>query len=922
MADASTSVTLRGREREQKVVAALLDDAGHGDGGALLISGAPGSGKSALLAAAVAGVGDDATVLSAYGWRNEAGLPFAGLHRMLWPVMSGVQRLPSAQADALQRAIQTGKCEPADQFALSLALITMLRHAAADAATGAPVLCCIDDAQWIDRPSLNALAFATRRIGGHRIAMVFTARPEAADLVPGVPVHRLQPLSDAASRELLADLVPGGIVGDVVEAVVGIAGGSPGALVDLAAALTPEQRRGHAAPPVSLPAESGLRREYEERLDELPEDARQMLLLLGADPDLDVGDLVRAASVAGIGIGALEPAERAGIVRVDGTTPTFAEPLVRGIVYAKATLIRRRWAHRVLADSLDPRRHPLRQLLHRAAVAEGPNPELASALAEAAASRSTSRAAASVALERAAQLTADPAAAATHLVAAARYAWEGGEPNRARTLLRGLRPAEVPDHINAQADLLLGEIELRAGGTNHARQTLLAAAADLELDHDLAVSAMNRAGEAILQSGDYARYQGLAQKALALRRAEESVANDILFEQFAGMTAVFEGRFDDARAPLNRVRELALATDDPAALIRACMSVLLLGDEHDARRLAIRAAAVARANGDHSTVPQALELAAAAEFALGEYDASTMTQLEALPLARATGQASLAASLLAGLGVNAALYGDRATCTARVRQARAQTGAQGAVRPETVIEYALGLLDLVSGRPAEALARLRSLRSMRAGRGQLVLGVAATHNVVDAAMRCGDRNAATEAMAPFEPWALSTGQPIWLAMVARCRALMAEDDDVADHEFQQALHYHAEEVSEFERARTELLFGQALRRRRRRSEAREHLRRAIEGFQLFDTPYWIEVATAELRAAGEQSGPARPEVAEILTPQQLQIARLAAAGATNREVAAALSLSQRTVDHHMRNIFARLDIRSRVELAKLIDVAT
>jgi DNA-binding CsgD family transcriptional regulator len=299
-----------------------------------------------------------------------------------------------------------------------------------------------------------------------------------------------------------------------------------------------------------------------------------------------------------------------------------------------------------------------------------------------------------------------------------------------------------------------------------------------------------------------------------------------------------------------------------------------------------------------------------------------MTQLEALPLARATGQASLAASLLASLGLNAALYGDRATCTARVRQARAQTGAQGAVRPETVIEYALGMLDLVSGRPAEALARLRSLRSLRAGRGQLVLGVAATHNVVDAAMRCGDRDAAAEAMAPFEPWALSTGLPLWLAMVARCRALMAEDDDVADHEFEQALRYQAQEVSEFERARTELLFGQALRRRRRRSEAREHLRRAIDGFQLFDAPYWIEVASAELRAAGEQSGPIRPEVAEILTPQQLQIARLAAAGATNREVAAQLSLSQRTVDHHMRNIFARLDIRSRVELAKLIDVAT
>ncbi len=904
---------LRGRARELTAAADLLQSAARGQGGALLFVGNVGSGKSALLNAAVAQAGD-VTVLTACGWQNEAALPYAGLHRMLYPAMAGLDRLPQAQADALVRALETGKCDPADQFALSVALATILRDNARDRT----LLCSIDDAQWLDRPSVDALAFVTRRISGDPIAMLFAGRLETVDLLPGVPQHRLEGLGHGASRELLGDIVAGGIVGDVAEVVSSVAGGNPRALVDLAVSLTPDQRRGSAAPPLCLPAESSLRRQYETRLADLPADTRQLLLLLATDHDLDVGDLIRAAAQSGLDIAALEPAERANIVRLTGSTMVFTEPMVRSIVYDDAALVRRRWAHRVLAGTLDPVRHRLRHLLHLAAVAEGPDAGLAGQLEQAATARGAPRSIASLALEHAADLSVEPALAAHYLVAAARHAWDGGEPHRARMLLHRMRPAEVPDHINAQSDLLLGEIELRAGGTNHARQTLLAAASDLGDNRELAVSAMVRAGDAILQSGDYAHYQGLAHRALALRRAEESPDTNLIFDQFAGMTAVFEGRFEDSKAPLRRVVEEARAIDDPKALLRGVTSALLLGEERVAYGLAIRAAAVARAAGDVTAVPQALELAAAAEYSLGEYEATTVTLLEALPLARATGQTSLTASLLAALGLTAAVLGDRTTVAARVREARAQAAAHGAVRPEAIIEYALGMFDLVSGRPADALARLRSLRSMRAGRGQLVLGVAATPHVVEAAVRIGDLAAAEESFAGFEPWASSTGKPIWLAWVARCRALMAEDDDVADEQYREALRYHAIEGSAFEQARTQLFFGQALRRRRRPSEAREHLREALVGFQLFDAPPWTELAAAELRASGDHAGAWQPEVAEVLTPQQLQIARLAAGGATNREVAAQLSLSQRTVDHHMRNIFARLSIRSRVELAKLV----
>ncbi len=914
MTGPSIEVALRGRAHEQDAITALLAAAADGHGAALLFYGDAGAGKSALLSAAVDAATEFA-VLRAAGWESESRLPFAGLHRMLRPALGSLDNLPAAQAKALLHVLETGGCDVGEEFAVSAALLALL----SEGARSRPLLCCVDDAHWLDRSTLDVLAFAARRIATDRVAMLFATRGgAAADLVPGVPRLRLAELDHTASREMLGDIVPESLAGDVAGVVATIAGGNPRALVDLAGSLTAEQRRGEAPPPQALPADSSLRREYQARLDELPADARWLVLLLAADEELDVGGLIRAASVSGVDIAALEPAERADIIRVNGTSLAFTQPLLRGIVYDEATLVRRRSAHRLLSETLDPHRQALRQRLHLAAIADGPDPKLAALLEEAATAEGADRSAAARALERAADLTTESVEAAHYLVAAARHAWEGGEPHRARMLLRRVRPSEVPTHINAQSDLLLGEIELRAGGTNHARQTLLAAAGDLEQDRDLAVNAMMRAGEAVCQSGDYPNYPSLARKALALRRSEEPLLTELIFEQFAGMTAVFKGRYQEAEGPLRKVAMFAPELDDSAALMRGSVAAILLGDDHQAYRLAIRSAAVARATGDATVVPQALELAAAAEIALGRYDAATITLMEALPLARATGQESVASSLLATLALTDAIFGDRAGCIARVREARAHTSTHGVARPEALIEWALGVLDLIAGRPAEALARLQGLLSMRTGRGQLVLGVAATPHIVEAAIRCGDRDAAIEAFSIFEPWAMTTANPGWLALAARCRALLAEDEAEAQHHFREALQYHASAESDFERARTELLFGQELRRRRRPSAAREHLRGALEAFQQFDAEPWAELASSELRAAGDHVEHRPQAAAEALTPQQLEIARLAAAGATNREVAAQMFLSTRTVDHHMRNIFARLGIRSRIDLAKLI----
>jgi DNA-binding CsgD family transcriptional regulator len=572
----------------------------------------------------------------------------------------------------------------------------------------------------------------------------------------------------------------------------------------------------------------------------------------------------------------------------------------------------------LLAKTIDPSGHRLRHVLHEAAVADGPDHELAEELRRAASAPGSSRAAASRALERAAELATEPIAVATYLVGSARYAWEGGEPHRARLLLRRVRPTSVPHYVSAQSELLLGEIELRAGATTHARQTLLAAAGELGQDRKLAVGAMMRAGEALLMSGDYPRYTDVARNALKLRRADEPIDTELLFEQFAGTAAMFEGNYDEADEPLRKVLALAHALDDAVALTRASMSAILLGDDVQAYRLAIRAATVARATGDVSIVPQALELAGAAEFALGRYDASATTLLEALPLARASGQESQAANIVATLAVLAALVGDRGTCLLRIREAREHTTTHGVDRSEALIEWALGVLDLVAGRPAEALTRLQGLMSMTTGHGQLVIQVAATSHLIEAAVRAGDRATAVGALALFNPWAINTGNPVWLALAARCRALIATDEAEADREFREALQFHAMADSDFERARTELIFGQELRRGRRPSAAREHLRNALEVFRRYRAEPWIDQASAELRAAGDQVEQREVDIDQVLTPQQLQIARLAAAGATNREVAAQMFLSTRTVDHHMRNIFARLGIRSRIDLARLM----
>lgn len=849
-------IMLRGRANAKDEISALLAGAAAGRGGARLFHGDPGIGRSALLRFAASEAVDFAVVELSSGGAVSAAL--------------------------------LGRPEPVgDPFARAVAALDAVRAVA----RRQPLLLCVDDAHDLDRETRGVLGFLARRLDGERVAVIITCEG-GEPVLAGIPHHRLDPLDRDASRQVVEDLMPG--AGDLGPQLAAIAEGNPLALTELV-----HHVRLTGTVPAALPPTSRLRRHYRARLATLPEHTRRLLLLAAADPDLDATELTRAATESGLDVTALEPAERAGLVTAAGRLE-FSQPLVRNVVYHEADAAARRAVHMSLAATLTASNMILRRGLHLAAASTGADAGLAKALEDAAAT--AAHGPASIALERAAELTAEPGAAARRLVAAAERAWLGGEPHRTKLLL-----GRVPEELRTgTADQLIGEIELTAGAARPAEKTLLRAAARLtDRDRHRALAALLRAGEAACLAGDYARYPAIARRAGALRQPGEPPALELVFEQFAGQAALFEGRLAAAVGPLRRVFSLATSLDDARALTSASGAAILLGDDVRAGRLATRAAEVARATGDRAVLPQALEYAAVAEFALGRYPAATAMLLEGLRVARETGQERLVSTNLGTLAVLAAINGDRPTCLLRVREVRSQPFI--GVRPTALVEWALAAIDLFDGRTAPALGRLRSVA--RPG-GDLVLRVAAAPHYVEAAVRTGDRAAARRAVDEFDPWAASTGSGGWLALAARNRALAAPDLGEANEHFEAALGFHA---AGFERARTELLFGERLRGAG--VDARQHLRSALELFEAYDAGPWRDRAAAALRSIDSSALPADPG---DLTPQQLQIARLVADGATNQEVAARLFLSRRTVEYHLRNIYLRLGVRSRVELVRRV----
>ncbi|MFJ6983874.1 MULTISPECIES: LuxR C-terminal-related transcriptional regulator [unclassified Streptomyces] len=732
--------------------------------------------------------------------------------------------------------------------------------------------------------------------------------------------------------------------------------GDPRAAAELAARLTDRQAAGHDPLPVE-PADLApqVLRARRRALRALPDDTRRLLLLAAADqqpvgaPHSTAGPppaghaFPRAVAAARLDTRCLDAAENAGLAHTTADGVRFADPWTRTAVYEAASPADRRDAHRLLARVLRAPAEAVHRSWHRGAGALGPSGRLTAELTAAAAqARAAGDPALSGALtERAAALSADPRERSRLLARAAADAWSAGDGNRAR-LLAARTPAGPSDALAAVLALRTGHAEdaFDALLTAAARPTAEAGAdtgADMGAErHDVRATPraasppttvprtpdlttpglLARATEAALYTGDLARCREAVRVAGRLGVEPPGV--------LGGLAAAVEGRYADARNLLETAARSA-PDDDPTLLVHAGIAALLLGDHRRAADGTRRATAAGRALGQVPAVSQALEFRAYADFWTGRPRTAEAAALDALRQAHLTGQDTGAAHLQAALALFAALTGDADVCRERAAAARSYALGHGLGLPAALAQWALALLDLGRGRFDAAAARLRALAAAGPGLGHPAIRHLAVPHYVEAAVRTGDLRAARTAHAAYDRWAAAVRSPDDLALSARCRALLAPGAEAVDH-YRAALALHAHGTRALERARTELLFGGALRRLRHRTEARERLHGALEACEAAGARDWADRARAELRALGSPAatGPApdggrtRPTARQPLTAQQSLVARMAAEGATNREIAARLALSPRTIDHHLRGVFTRLGIRSRIELVRLL----
>ncbi|XVQ10601.1 AAA family ATPase [Spirillospora sp. CA-255316] len=577
-APAPAPAVLHGRDRELEVVGGLLDRARDGHGGALAVLAGPGLGKTSLLEAAAGQARPGFRTLHARGVRREGAVPYAGLHRLLHPVSGAIARLPEALAGALAplaggaaREVTGDGPDGAAPFMLYAAVCALLSETAADG----PVLCLVDDAHLLDRVSLEALAFAARRLSGVPVAMLFAARPgppvsPVVECLADIPPLRPAPLDESAGLRVLEALTRGALDEEAAAGIAELAAGNPLALVELAAALTPDQLSGTAPPPRALPPRSALRSHYRRRYLRLTAGARRLVLMAAADDRLDLNTLARAAGEDGIDLRELEWARASGLILVDGDRVETPSALVRSSLYADASPAERRSVHELLARALDRGGHAPRRSWHRAALAEEPDDALAAELARAAETLQNGgeHEEASRTWERSAVLTAASGIRADRYIAAARQAWHAGRTRRARAMLRQVRPCTSDPGRIGRADMLQGEIEMCDGLPVMALWILQEAADRLAgVDPALALEALLKASAAADTTGDHHCYRGITERAIALPAAPAGTAAPVmeLFrDYFTGLKDAAKHRRGEAERRLRRVLRAAEAIDEPA----------------------------------------------------------------------------------------------------------------------------------------------------------------------------------------------------------------------------------------------------------------------------------------------------------------------------------------------------------------------
>jgi DNA-binding CsgD family transcriptional regulator len=884
----------------------LLSAVRRGESGALVLRGEAGMGKTALLDYA-ARLCEGCSVIRAGGVESELELPFAALQQLCMPLFHGFERLPELQRDALRTAFGLTSGPPPDRFLVGLAVLTLL----SDAAEPQPLICVVDDAQWLDRSSAQVLSFVARRLQAESVIVLFAERDhDQPTELAGLPELALQRLSDDDARELLASSTPGRLDERVRQRIIDEARGNPLALLEFPRGVSSASLAGGFAVADSFPLVSRVEASYRRRVDRLPEETQRLLLLGAAEPTGDPMLLWQAAAVLGLPIEAAVPAEAADLIAV-GRRVTFRHPLLRSAIYGAASADKRRNVHRALAEAIDAVLDPDRRAWHRAHAALAPDEEVALEL-ELSAGRAQARggiAAAAAFLQRAVALTVDPPQRAERALAAAQASLEAGGFDAALGVLATAEAGPLDELQRARVELLRGRIASGASFGSSAAQ-LLKAARQLEpLDADLARETYLEAWGNALAAGELASAGTLRDVSLAVRAAhppshEPPLASDLLLDGLAQLVAEGLG----SAAPTLRKAVSAFHEDEKVLQFGAMATT-----------------------------------AAAALWDVESWDAVITRQLQ---LARDAGALAQLATALQGKGIVVAWSGDFRGAASVIAEADAVTGATG-IR---IASYGGMLLAAYQGREAEASALLTTTieNATASGEGlgvqfarwstavlfnglgrygdalvaarqasdaapELFISHWALAELVEASVRSGNSGLAAEALERLIEVPSASGADWGLGIVARSRALVSENK-AAEALYFEAITRLGRTPLRPELGRAHLVYGEWLRRENRRVDAREQLRTAYEMFMSFGADAFAERTRRELLATGENVRKRSDETRGRLTAQEEQIARLAADGQKNREIGAQLFLSPRTVEWHLHKVFAKLGVGSRREL--------
>ena len=907
---APAAVHLLGRQRERGVLDRLLEAAREGRGGVLAVYGEPGVGKTALLDNAIAAAAEDFRVARTVGIEGEMELAFAALHQLCSPYLDLAKRLPDPQREALQVALGLSAGRPPNAFLVGLAVLNLLSEAAEEQ----PLLCVVDDAQWLDRASAHALAFVARRLLAEKIAMVFAAR-EPIPTLDGVAELPVEPLGRRDARALLDSVLPARLDERVLERIVVETRGNPLAVLELPRGLTPAQLAGGFGLPAALPLSARIEQSFTRRLARLPRDVRRLLLVAAADPTGDVALEWRAAQRLGIADAAAHNMESDGLLAFDAGV-TFRHPLVRSAVYRAAQPEERSDVHRALAEATDPSVDPDRRAWHRAQAASLPDDDVAAEL-ERSASRAQARgglAAAAAFLERASLLTLDPALRAARALAAAEAKQQSGALDDALALVSSAEAGPLDEAQRAHVDVIRARISFAADRGSEAPPLLLQAAQRLEsLDSAAAREIYLDALTAALFAGRLAGAVDARQVAAAACAAPmpqpPARAADLLLYGLAVLIS------DGAAAgtPVLRMALAAFGKDEIGSeeglrwLWLAGRAAGYIWDYENWDALTRRQIRLGRESGALTVLPLTLSTRAGVELYAGNLDTASSLIAEANAITDATDGRNVPYAPLALV----AFRGREPDASRLIQSSTADFLARGEGMGLTLTQWASALLHNGIGRYDVALAAAEQAAE---DPRELWFSPWTMVELVEAATRCGLDDRAAAALAVLGETTQASGTPWAHGVETRSRALLASGA-AAEQLYREAIEVLGPTRLRVDLARAHLLYGEWLRRERRRLDARTELRTAHELFAEFGMEGFAERARGELEATGEHARKRTVDTLRELTPQEAQISRLVAQGRSNREIAAQLFISPSTVEYHLRKVFRKLDVTSRTQLA-------